>query len=392
MSSGKNILSIVKNKICCGCGGCVIVCPKNCISIIEGRHFNYANLDNKNCVNCGLCLRICPSNNLLTPELQSSKAADNKNLSYNCYLTYSCDSNIRKDGASGGFVTALLISLLRNKDIDGAIVVRADKDNPIRFESFLAGGIDELFKSMGSCYSPVSVCLALRTVLEKPGKYAFVGKPCEVYALKNLQNVIPVLKERIKFVIGLFCAQTPSRSRTYELIEHYGVNPSDITKLKYRGNGWPGKFVIQGSNKELVNAPYLKAWRFLASGRIAIRCLLCFDKFSEMSDLSVGDPRGEKFEDNDKNGKTVVVVRNETGKHLLEIVGNRGDIVLESYDYENVLKNQRSLKYTQNNKKSFIASFSFFQLGKIRFLPIVILTRARLMRSLIKAKLMKEYY
>lgn len=41
---------------CCYCGGCVGVCPVNCITLKETR----IEIDNEKCINCQACVRICP--------------------------------------------------------------------------------------------------------------------------------------------------------------------------------------------------------------------------------------------------------------------------------------------------------------------------------------------
>ena len=41
---------------CCFCGGCVSVCPVNCIELVEGR----IRIDSSKCINCGACISICP--------------------------------------------------------------------------------------------------------------------------------------------------------------------------------------------------------------------------------------------------------------------------------------------------------------------------------------------
>ena len=41
---------------CCYCGGCVGVCPKNCIELKEIR----IEIDHEKCIECQSCVKICP--------------------------------------------------------------------------------------------------------------------------------------------------------------------------------------------------------------------------------------------------------------------------------------------------------------------------------------------
>jgi ferredoxin len=45
-------------KVCVACGSCVLVCPKQAITVVKGC---YANVDKDLCVGCGRCAGICPA-------------------------------------------------------------------------------------------------------------------------------------------------------------------------------------------------------------------------------------------------------------------------------------------------------------------------------------------
>lgn len=50
-----------KNQDCCGCGACVSVCPRQCITMIMDREgFLYPRVDEDQCINCNLCEKVCP--------------------------------------------------------------------------------------------------------------------------------------------------------------------------------------------------------------------------------------------------------------------------------------------------------------------------------------------
>ncbi|MCD6405990.1 MAG: 4Fe-4S binding protein, partial [Planctomycetes bacterium] len=63
-----NIADVVGGRVCCGCGACVVACPRGAIEIAEGRRYNFARLDAAKCVECGLCRQVCPSTALLSNE------------------------------------------------------------------------------------------------------------------------------------------------------------------------------------------------------------------------------------------------------------------------------------------------------------------------------------
>lgn len=132
----QTVKTIVEKKICCGCGTCTVVCPNGAIRFKYGERFNFPIIDEEKCFVCKRCLDVCPSKYILFDKIsEKSKLIDTSHrLSF---LAYSKKEKIRLNGASGGFVTGLLIHLLENKMIDGCIVTRCEGSNPFIAESFI---------------------------------------------------------------------------------------------------------------------------------------------------------------------------------------------------------------------------------------------------------------
>ncbi len=54
---------------CAYCGGCVAVCPANCLELKETRVI----ADNKKCINCTACIKACPTGAItLEKELKAT--------------------------------------------------------------------------------------------------------------------------------------------------------------------------------------------------------------------------------------------------------------------------------------------------------------------------------
>ncbi len=327
MSESVNVADVVKGRVCCGCGACVVACPRGAIEIAEGRHYNFARIDAAKCVECGLCRQVCPSTALLSNEPGRPAVSVTDSSEYS--LAWAGDENVRRDGASGGFVTALLSHLLESGKIDGAVVVGADEDRPFHTRTLLAVTVREVLAARGSRYIPASACLGLAGVLDKPGRYAFVGKPCEVSALRMLQTALPVLGERIVLAVGLFCAQTPARSLTEAFLASVGVAKEDVEAVEYRGRGWPGVFTALGGGRTLYECDYGQVWDFLVDAVPSVRCFLCDDGMAERADISAGDPWGlpESFAVGD--GMSYVVARTGAGKRFVAEAAAKGAIALD---------------------------------------------------------------
>lgn len=93
-----NLISLANKSSCTGCGVCVDVCAKSCISMLKDGIHVYPHIDRTQCIGCKKCMSVCPS--LHTLEFvdiikQKYYACRHKNLS------------AVKTSTSGGVGTAL---------------------------------------------------------------------------------------------------------------------------------------------------------------------------------------------------------------------------------------------------------------------------------------------
>ena len=95
-------------KNCCGCGACVQVCPKHCVSLFEDDEgFLYPQTQVDICVNCHLCEQVCP-------VLETRKGT----APLHTYAVKNRNDDIRLKSSSGGILltsflcTAISISSL----------------------------------------------------------------------------------------------------------------------------------------------------------------------------------------------------------------------------------------------------------------------------------------
>ena len=395
----KSIQDVVEHKICCGCGACPVVCPASCIKFVYGERYNFPRIDAEQCLECGKCLEVCPSAFLLKGTDPGFFDEPAKEL-YDCYLIHSKDDGIRLDASSGGFITGLILHLMDKGLADGGIVARCEGENPIVAESFIATDKESLLSARASKYAPVSSCAVLAEVLERPGRYVFVGTPCMIEALTKLQELLPKLRERIVLKVGLVCAGMASRLSTKAYIEEEGgVNIADVRRICYRGNGWPGRFRVFGeNNKLLMDRPHLGGSLIHVVPRDHyLRCWNCLDHWGRFADIAVSDPWCEEMVKTERKGRSAVMVRTERGEQAVRSAIDSGEMIADSITLQDMLGYNRHLVIdSEHPRHGWMAVYQLLFFGRLKYLiPVLqsLLHRKRIgLITTFEARLNRNYY
>ncbi|MCK5707920.1 MAG: Coenzyme F420 hydrogenase/dehydrogenase, beta subunit C-terminal domain [Candidatus Aureabacteria bacterium] len=316
-----NIENIVKERTCTGCGTCYSICPVSCIAIEENvkEGIFLPSIDMEKCTDCGLCIKVCPQTDLIKNEFLNKEQFYGKSL-LNFY-GYSENKNIRYDSSSGGLITSLAIFSLKNRLVDGVIAVRSKSDNPLRFESIICRTEEDILSSRGSKYCPVSVNTILKNIVEEDKKestYMFIGLPCHLKGLDKFTSIYPELENKIKYKMALFCSHISNYHGTEFILKKWRISLTNVNKLRYRGNGWPGAMSIIEKNGQETSIYSGTYWgKYFANYFFTPKyCFLCDDFFGLESDISFGDAWLDKFNE-DKEGVSLGIVRSDKGKKLM---------------------------------------------------------------------------
>ena len=349
----ETIAEVVSNGLCTGCGTCAGICPLSAIEmVINERKGIYApKLIDSKCNQCGLCLEVCPGYSVnfsqLNLEIFGNDPENTLLGSYTgCYLAHATDQEVRYNSASGGLVTSLLIFALEQGFIDGALVTKMKKDNPLEPESFIARTKEDIFEAARSKYCPVPANIALKEILqsEEGERFAVVGLPCHIHGLRKAERINKRLKERIAIHLGIFCSHTDSFKGTEFLLNKLGIKKEEVATISYRGGGWPGQIQIKltdRSQKSILNQSRLWNTIFSSFFFALPRCLLCNDITNELADISFGDAWLSEIMATEHEGKSIVIARSEQGKALLRRASSVGIIELQALDVEDVIRSQK---------------------------------------------------
>jgi coenzyme F420 hydrogenase subunit beta len=310
----------------------------------------------EDCRHCGLCCGVCPGHGVDFDGLSDKLLGDiPQDLALGrylaCYVGYAGNVQIRHNSASGGIVTALLITALEHHLIDGALVTRMRADNPLAPESFIARTKQEVLSAAGSKYCPVAAGTAVREILSTEGRYAVVGLPCHIQGIRKAEQEMPGLAQRIRYHISIACSFNYSFHGTRRFIESLGIPPEDVQELQYRGRGWPGSMLLRLKDGTKMVVPLADYYRKLGPFSLW-RCLLCSDMFGELSDLSCGDAWLPELVRTDKAGSSFVISRTPEGEELLEAAAAREAVVLSELGVQPLLASQGRALFKKRKLKA----------------------------------------
>ena len=314
--------TVINSGLCVHCGTCAGVCPVNvldfddilgkCDPVLVGK-----------CIDCGWCLKTCPGKTVdyFSPSKQRTDLKSHPLLGQfsKIFVGHSKDKNIRRGGASGGMVTTILLHLLEQKEVDGAVVLDFSDTKPWFPKVKIVSERTEIIKAAQSKYFIYPQNKILNSIRESTAnKIAYVGLPCQIHGIKKaIQQRIPGT-EKIKYVLGIYCGNNLYYGATLSLFKRFGfADLSQIKRIAYREGYYPGHFVVEGKNAKRGRVDKF-LFNYLSFFFTPLRCLFCIDLTSEFADLSIGDGwRGVYSEDNIE-GRSILVVRNHDLLPILE--------------------------------------------------------------------------
>lgn len=346
------VTAVVSQDLCIGCGLCVPVCPSEALEM-RWNEYGLAEpaLIRASCSGCPACLRVCPfaeqalsvATGLHQPD-EDEMGADlfagaqtqrDPYLGYFQALYAGYAEAYRSDGSSGGLSTWALIHLLENDLIDAAFCVQPVEDTA---QGLFAYGVCETPEAVRGAaktrYYPAPVDQVIGLALRQPGRYALVGLPCTLKALRLAQEQQAELRQRIVFTVGIFCGGLKSRGYTEYLAAAAGVAPGQVRRPQYRVKqplSTAGDYVFACEDGE--GRQHAVAMRRLGdmwgTGLFkANACEYCDDLSAELADLSLGDAWMAPYEA-DGRGNNLVVVRSDLAAQIIDNGMASGELRLD---------------------------------------------------------------
>jgi coenzyme F420 hydrogenase subunit beta len=295
------------------------------------------------CTKCGICLRVCPRWELDLGALErmvfgrERRSDEVFGLSKAVCVARSTRPDLLDACQDGGVATTLLTSALTSGAIDGAALSGTDPSTPWRPRPRLATTLDEIVDCAGTRYSSSPNLLAYnRGVVEGFERIAFVGTPCQILALRRIQNAALRKHSRaLAAAIGLFCSECFSYEglMIQKIQGDLGLDLKAITKINIKGG-----VILHTTTGQTVKIPLQTARRYAEA-----KCQYCQDFSAELADISLG---GIGLE-----GWTLTVIRTDTGEDLFSHAVNEGALEVKSVeDFESTAHLLKKLSTLKRNR------------------------------------------
>ncbi len=269
------------------------------------------------------------------------------------YVGHVAEGDYRAKASSGGMGTWIFTELFDKGLIDGVIHVKEAKGNhsEVLFEYGISKTIDEIRDGAKTKYYPVELSGVIEEVRRTPGRYAVVGIPSFIMAIRLLARQDSVINERIVYTVGLVCGHQKSSKFSEALGWQVGIKPGDLKYVDFRRK-IPGR----ASNDYAVELTGIKDGKEVTIVKRTSELLgqdwgqgffkayasdYNDDVMNITADITLGDAWLHEYIQ-DSEGNNIIVIRNEVMDKLISDAVKEGRLSLDPVDADTIYLSQVS--------------------------------------------------
>ena len=336
----ERLYAIVEQGLCIGCGLCQSVAGKDRVRVTKTLHgylqpvvegeLDHATVDR--------IYAVCPGTRVEgLPErlVEADTKHDNVWGPWRRMVrAWAGDPEVRFEGSTGGVLTALGAYLLESKRVDFILQVKTSTTEPGFGEPTLSFTGVDVFEAAGSRYGPAAPLLDIGEALQRNQPFAFIAKPCDISALRNYARQDARVDELVKYWLVMVCGGYVTPRGTLEFYKRVGIDPHQVTALRYRGRGCPGPTRVETANG-VQEFHYLDYWgEDETTWSLPFRCKICPDGIGEAADIAAADTwiggSPNRVDSVDDAGINVLIARTRAGEELIAAAAADGALTLES--------------------------------------------------------------
>jgi coenzyme F420 hydrogenase subunit beta len=312
---------VVGRGVCGKCDACTAFCSAGKLGALAVGEDGFPHyVDATKCLVCGICYLICPLTTDLDAEVRRRYRWRLPIGAYQSMTSVRATREaVRMTDADGGVMASLLLYLLENYLIQGAVLSR--RTTAFGGEPVIAAttkdivsvassdsdcsGMDE-FKGDATTYSPL---LSAVKDLASPNELgnaslscvALVGTPCQIRTIRKMQCLGVMPAQAIGYTIGLFCMghlnlDVVGRKKLEDRLD---IDLSDVDRLDVAED-----LCVSLSDGSTLRVPF-----DVIGDTARPACLACAEFASDYADISIGGLGSP-------DGYSTILVRTEKGSRM----------------------------------------------------------------------------
>jgi coenzyme F420-reducing hydrogenase beta subunit len=355
-----DIEQVIASGMCVGCGTCAHARPD--LYTIEMTPAGHWNAKSKGLEQDPSLSRLCPmsgdsrNETQIAAQLYPELPEDSQIGRYRgTFAAHVAEGDFRAAGGSGGLVSWILAELFRRGDIDAVLHVKpADPphNDGLLFHYAVSDSAQEMLGGAKSRYYPIEMSGVLAALKGSSKRFAVVGLPCFIKAIRLLQDEGVLRRENTPYCLGLVCGHLKSHYFAEYLAWQKNVEPGSLSSFDFRRKLMDRRasdygFAYRSDSDTGVDAE--KVWpmasvrgRDWGEGLFKnAACEYCDDVLAECADVAIGDAWLPDYIA-DPLGTNVVVTRHPHIDQIIKDGAKRGALVLGPADVQAVIQSQSS--------------------------------------------------
>ncbi|MEH2052027.1 Coenzyme F420 hydrogenase/dehydrogenase, beta subunit C-terminal domain [Nostoc sp.] len=212
-----------------------------------------------------------------------------------------------------GIVSSIAIEMLNRGLVEGVVCVQNTKEDRFQPMPIIARTPEEILAARVN-KPTLSPNLSVLEQIEKSGmkRLLVIGVGCQIQALRAVEKQLGLEK---LYVLGTPCVDNVNRAGLQKFLETTSRSPDTVVHYEFMQD-FRVHFKHEDGSSETV--PFFGLKTNKLKDVFAPSCMSCFDYVNSLADLVVGY-MGAPF------GWQWIVVRNDTGKEMLDLVKDQLD-------------------------------------------------------------------
>jgi 3,8-divinyl protochlorophyllide a 8-vinyl-reductase (ferredoxin) len=281
------------------------------------------------CSECGLCdtyyihyvKEACAFLNQQIAELEAQAHGRSRNLESEDDWYFGVHQEMmaakKKQPIEGaqwtGIVSAIAIEMLERGIVEGVVCVQNTSEDRFQPKPIIARTSEEILAAKVN-KPTLSPNLSVLEEIEKSGmkRLLVIGVGCQIQALRAVEKDLGLEK---LYILGTPCVDNVTRAGLQKFLDTTSKSPDTVVHYEFMQDF---KVHFKHEDGSIEKVPFFGLKTNQLKDVFAPSCMSCFDYVNSLADLVVGY-MGAPF------GWQWIVVRNETGKEMLELIKDRLD-------------------------------------------------------------------